>query len=98
MYNRHEMLDLSWSRDARKGIVTRNLVTGEIERWAADAVCSPPAVTATSSSSPPTPAGCNVTAAWRAYKKGAAVRQPLLHPDPPDLHPRQAATTSRSSP
>ena len=30
---------------------------------------------------------CNVTAAWRAHRKGAAVRQPLLHADPPDLHP-----------
>ena len=40
--------------------------------------------------------GCNVTAIWRAYKRGAAVRQSLLHADPPDLHPGHAATTSRS--
>ena len=31
--------------------------------------------------------GCNVTATWRAHRKGALLRQPLLHPDPPDLHP-----------
>ena len=30
---------------------------------------------------------CNVTATWRAHRKGAPVRQPLLHADPPDLHP-----------
>ena len=30
---------------------------------------------------------CNVTAAWRAHQQGRPVRQPLLHADPPDLHP-----------
>ncbi len=32
---------------------------------------------------------CNVTAAWRAHRRGAPVRQPLLHADPPDVHPVQ---------
>jgi succinate dehydrogenase / fumarate reductase flavoprotein subunit len=41
--------------------------------------------------------GCNVTATWRAHKRGRLLRQPLLHADPPDLHPGQPATTSRSS-
>ena len=40
--------------------------------------------------------GSNVTAIWRAYKRGARVRQPLLHADPPDLHSACRATTSRS--
>ena len=31
--------------------------------------------------------GCNVTATYRAYKRGAGVREPVLHADPPDLHP-----------
>ena len=31
----------------------------------------------------------NVTAAWRAHKRGALLRQPVLHADPPDLHPGQ---------
>ena len=31
--------------------------------------------------------GCNVTATWRAHRKGALLRQSVLHPDPPDLHP-----------
>ena len=34
----------------------------------------------------------NVTAAWRAHKRGALLRQPVLHADPPDLHPGVAAT------
>ena len=42
--------------------------------------------------------GCNATAIWRAYKKGAGLRQSLLHPDPPDLHPGDAGIISPSSP
>jgi succinate dehydrogenase / fumarate reductase, flavoprotein subunit len=69
------------------GIVTRDLVTGEIERHSAHAV-----VLATGGYSnvfflSTNAMASNVTAAWRAHRKGAAVRQPLLHPDPPDLHP-----------
>ena len=30
---------------------------------------------------------CNVTAAWRAHRRGALLRQPVLHADPPDVHP-----------
>ena len=41
--------------------------------------------------------GCNVTATWRAHRTGALLRQPLLHADPPDLHPGQRRRTSRSS-
>ena len=33
--------------------------------------------------------GCNATAIWRAHKRGALLGQPVLHPDPPDLHPGQ---------
>ncbi|KAF0094218.1 MAG: succinate dehydrogenase flavoprotein subunit [Puniceicoccaceae bacterium 5H] len=88
MYNRHEMLDLvrvtgpdGVSR--AKGIITRNLVTGKIERWAADAV-----VLATGGYSnvfflSTNAAGCNVTAAWRAYKRGAGFANPCytqIHP------------------
>src|SRR5690606_3337377 len=38
MYNRHEMLDVVLVEGEAKGIITRNLVTGKIDRWAADAV------------------------------------------------------------
>ena len=104
---RRQGQDVPAHRDARpgrrstaapRGIVTRDLVTGKIEsprrptRW-----CWPPAATATSSTCRPTPRARNVTAIWRAHKRGALLRQPLLHADPPDLHPGLAATTSRSS-
>ena len=35
----------------------------------------------------------NVTAAWRAHKRGALLRQPLLHADSSDLHPRERRTS-----
>src|SRR5210317_561220 len=36
MYNRHEMLDVVLIDGVAKGIITRNMVTGKIDRWAAD--------------------------------------------------------------
>jgi len=38
MYNRHEMLDVVMVDDKAKGIITRNMVNGKIDRWAADCV------------------------------------------------------------
>ena len=51
--------------------------------------CSPPAATATSSTSRPTPRPATSPPAWRAAQAGRAVRQPVLHADPPHLHPAQ---------
>ena len=51
---RREMLDLVVVDGQARGIVVRNLVTGEIERYAGDAVLLAPAATATSSTSRPT--------------------------------------------
>ncbi len=83
MYNRHEMLDLVIVDGHAKGIVTRNLVSGEIQSWSADAV-----ILATGGYSnvfylSTNAAGCNVTATYRAYKKGAAFANPCytqIHP------------------
>jgi succinate dehydrogenase / fumarate reductase flavoprotein subunit len=83
MYNRHEMLDLVLVDGHAKGIITRNLVTGEIKSWAADAV-----VLATGGYSnvfflSTNATGCNSTAIMRAYKKGAGFANPCytqIHP------------------
>ncbi len=83
MHTRHEMLDLVLTAGACRGIVTRNLLTGEIQSHAADAV-----VLATGGHSnvfylSTNAAGCNVTATWRAYKLGAAFANPCftqIHP------------------
>jgi hypothetical protein len=55
MFTRTEMLDLVVVDGHARGIVVRDLVTGKIESHSADAVCWPPAATATSSTCRPTP-------------------------------------------
>ncbi|HEX6200442.1 MAG TPA: succinate dehydrogenase (quinone) flavoprotein subunit, partial [Thermoanaerobaculia bacterium] len=83
MYPRHEMLDVVLVDDHARGIVTRNLVTGEVKSWAGDAV-----VLATGGYSrvyylSTNAMGCNVTAAWRAHRRGAFFANPCftqIHP------------------
>src|SRR5690554_1279150 len=83
MHSRHEMLELVTVDGHARGIITRDLTTGKIEPWAADAV-----ILATGGYSPvfflsTNATGCNVTATWRAYKKGAAFANPCytqIHP------------------
>jgi succinate dehydrogenase flavoprotein subunit len=83
MYTRTEMLDLVLIDGHAKGIITRNLVTGKIEAHSANAV-----VLATGGYSPvfylsTNAKGCNVTATYRAYKKGALFANPCytqIHP------------------
>ena len=83
MYNRHEMLDLVIVDGHAKGIITRNLVTGEIEPWSADAVVLATGGYSTVFFLSTNAAGCNVTAAWRAHKHGAGFANPCytqIHP------------------
>ena len=83
MHNRKEMLDIVVVDGCARGIITRDLKTGKIERHAADAV-----VLATGGYSPvfflsTNAKGCNVTAAYRAYKRGACFANPCytqIHP------------------
>ncbi len=69
------------------GIVARDLITGEIKSWSGHAVLLATGGYGNVFYLSTNAMNCNVTAAWRAHRKGAAVRQPLLHADPPDLHP-----------
>src|ERR1700682_4529822 len=83
MYSRHEMLELVVVDNVARGIVTRDMVTGEIESHVADAV-----VLATGGYSnvfylSTNAKGCNVTATWRAHKRGALFANPCftqIHP------------------
>jgi succinate dehydrogenase / fumarate reductase flavoprotein subunit len=83
MHSRHEMLDLVIVDGRARGIIVRDLVTGEVERFAGDAV-----VLATGGYSnvfylSTNAKGCNVTAAWRAHKRGAGFANPCftqIHP------------------
>jgi succinate dehydrogenase / fumarate reductase flavoprotein subunit len=83
MYPRHDMLDLVTIDGKAKGIITRDLESGEIKKFAADAV-----VLATGGYSrvfrlSTLAMGCNGTAIWKAFKKGACFANPSftqIHP------------------
>ena len=72
-----------------KGIVVRDMVTGKISSHAGDAVILATGGYGNVFFLSTNAMGCNVTAAWRAAQARRALRQSLLHADPPDLHPRQ---------
>ena len=86
---RTEMLDLIVVDGRARGIVARDLVTGEISTHFADAVVLATGGYGNVFYLSTNAKGSNATAIWRAHKQGALLRQPLLHADPPDLHPGQ---------
>ncbi len=89
LYLRREMLDVVIVDGAAKGIVVRNLLTGEIEKYSAHAV-----VLATGGYSnvfflSTNAMNCNATAIWRAHKRGAYFANPCftqIHPTCLPLH------------
>jgi succinate dehydrogenase / fumarate reductase, flavoprotein subunit len=83
MYTRCEMLDLVVEDGRAVGIVTRDMITGEIKAWAADAVLLCTGGYSNVFFLSTNAVGCNVTAAYRAYKKGAGFANPCftqIHP------------------
>jgi succinate dehydrogenase / fumarate reductase flavoprotein subunit len=83
MFPQTEMLDLVLVDGHAKGIVTRNLVTGEIVRQAADAVVLATGGYGNVFYLSTNARGCNVTATYRAYKRGALFGNPCftqIHP------------------
>jgi succinate dehydrogenase / fumarate reductase flavoprotein subunit len=83
MYPRTEMLDLVVIDGQAKGIVVRDLVTGEIASFAGDAVVLATGGYGNVFFLSTNAKGCNATAIWRAYKRGAAFANPCytqIHP------------------
>jgi len=83
MYNRHEMLDLVIVNGKARGIIARNLITGEIERHSAHAVVLGTGGYGNVFFLSTNAMGSNVTAAWKAHKKGAFFANPCytqIHP------------------
>ncbi len=83
MYPRTEMLELVVVDGQAKGIIARDLVTGEISAHAGDAVVLATGGYGNVFYLSTNAKGCNVTATWRAYKKGAAFANPCytqIHP------------------
>ncbi|MDO8185913.1 fumarate reductase/succinate dehydrogenase flavoprotein subunit [Conexibacter sp. JD483] len=83
IYNRHEMLDVVTVDGEARGIIARNLVTGELERHAADAVVLASGGYTNVYYLSTNAMNSNVTAAWRAHKRGALMANPCytqIHP------------------
>jgi succinate dehydrogenase / fumarate reductase flavoprotein subunit len=83
MFPRHEMLDVVIVNGKARGIVTRNMETGAIESHVADAVALCTGGYGNAYFLSTNAKGSNVTAAWRAYKKGAFFANPCftqIHP------------------
>jgi succinate dehydrogenase / fumarate reductase flavoprotein subunit len=83
MYNRHEMLDIVLVDGKARGIIARNLVTGEIERHSAHAVVLGTGGYGNAFYLSTYAMGSNVTAAWKAHKRGAFFANPCftqIHP------------------
>src|SRR5205809_3132541 len=83
MFPRTEMLDLVVIDGHAKGIVARNLVSGEISSHTGDAVVLATGGYGNVFFLSTNAKGCNVTATWRAYMKGAALAIPCytqIHP------------------
>jgi succinate dehydrogenase / fumarate reductase, flavoprotein subunit len=83
VHNRHEMLDVVLVDGEARGVIVRNLVTGEIERHAADAVVLASGGYTNVYYLSTNAMGSNVTATWRAHKQGALMANPCytqIHP------------------
>jgi len=83
LYNQVEMLDVIVVDGQARGIVTRHLVTGKIETHLADAVALGTGGYANAFYLSTNAMYCNVTAAWRAYRRGAGFANPCytqIHP------------------
>jgi succinate dehydrogenase / fumarate reductase flavoprotein subunit len=83
LHPRTEMLDLVVVGGRARGIVTRDLVTGEVRRHVGDAVILATGGYSNAYFLSTNAKGCNVTAIWRAYKRGAGFANPCftqIHP------------------
>nr|WP_157249480.1 fumarate reductase/succinate dehydrogenase flavoprotein subunit [Nonomuraea typhae] len=83
MFTRHEMLELIVSDGRARGIIVRDMVTGEIERHTADAVVLATGGYGNVFYLSTNAKGCNTTAIWRAHEQGAYFANPCytqIHP------------------
>jgi succinate dehydrogenase / fumarate reductase flavoprotein subunit len=83
VFSRHEMLDVVMVDGQARGVIIRNLETGAIERFAADAVVLASGGYTNVYYLSTNAMGSNVTATWRAHKRGALFANPCytqIHP------------------
>jgi len=95
MFNRHEMLDVVVVDGKARGIIARNLVTGEIERHSAHAVVLASGGYGNVFFLSTNAMGSNVTAAWKAHKRGAYFANPCYTQIHPTCIPRSGDHQSK---
>ena len=95
MYNRHEMLDLVIVDGKARGIIARNLVTGEVERHSAHAVVIASGGYGNVFFLSTNAMGSNVSAAWKIHKKGAFFANPCYTQIHPTCVPRSGEYQSK---
>ncbi len=95
MYNRHEMLELVLVNGEARGIIARNLITGELERHPAHAVVLGTGGYGNVFYLSTNAMGSNVTAAWRAHRKGAYFANPCYTQIHPTCIPRSGDYQSK---
>jgi len=95
MCNRHEMLDLVLVDGKARGIIARNLVTGELERHSAHAVVLASGGYGNVFYLSTNAMGSNVTAAWRAHRRGAYFANPCYTQIHPTCIPRSGHYQSK---
>ena len=95
MHNRHEMLDVVIVDGKARGIIARNLITGEIERHSAHAVVLASGGYGNVYFLSTNAMGSNATAAWKAHKKGAYFANPCYTQIHPTCIPRSGEYQSK---
>ncbi len=95
MHNRHEMLDVVIVDGKARGIIARNLTTGEIERHSAHAVVIASGGYGNVYFLSTNAMGSNTTAAWKAHKKGAFFANPCYTQIHPTCIPRSGEYQSK---
>ena len=95
MYNRHEMLDLVLVDGKARGIIARNMITGELEKHSAHAVVIASGGYGNVFFLSTNAMGSNVTAAWQIHKKGAYFANPCYTQIHPTCIPRSGDYQSK---
>ena len=95
MHNRHEMLDVVIVGGKARGIIARNLVTGEVERHSAHAVVIASGGYGNVYFLSTNAMGSNTTAAWKIHKKGAYFANPCYTQIHPTCIPRSGDYQSK---
>lgn len=95
IYTRREMVDLVIKNGKARGIIVRNLLTGELESYSAHAVLLASGGYSNVFYLSTNAASCNVSAAWACYKKGAGFANPCFTQIHPTCIPRSGEHQSK---